>query len=577
MRRWITLTVLGAALGCQGGRAARPAPDAGPAVDTRPKTRDPDYPTPAMAGTDSLFLVEEPVRGPHVTSVTLPDRTGLKFTDYTYCELGAIRLACAGKVREGQARWNVGRKNGDVVLAEEITPQGRVSQTLAFDYDRNGKLTRIVSLEEHGLLDWARTFNPPGERYMERSLSGANQLLGCGAMAVKHDGKTKTLECLQWNGSPMRDTNGAFATLVRSEEGFVVEAQRLGANRKPQAGNDGVHRIVTQRDPAGRPLAQLFYDLGGKLVISSQLGCAGKRWEYDERGVTAREICLGPDGEPAGSEVGVAVTLITSDSDGCTIGKTYLDRDGRPTHVRGVHGVLLEVDRYCDERVKTCIDDEGRPTACGPEEPARYEYARDEKGRILSVKHREDDGQPGRDPEYGVFEVRKEYDALGNLVEETCWGASGEPTECDHTGYHAEKVTVDDAGRPREVRYFDSDGTATTNLGVAKRRYVYDNYDHLHQIDGFGADGDVVDSMGMATQRRLYDAGHHLFALILFDRSGQPAHYTGCFTGRDCPTRDWHAVRIVRGPNGRAIKNQFFDAGGQLIETIDCDSKRCWQ
>jgi hypothetical protein len=81
----------------------------------------------------------------------------------------------------------------------------------------------------------------------------------------------------------------------------------------------------------------------------------------------------------------------------------------------------------------------------------------------------------------------------------------------------------------------------------------------------------------MATQRRLYDAGHRLFALILLDRSGGPAHYAGCFTGRDCPTRDWHAVRLVRGPNGRAVANQFFDAGGQLIDTIDCDTRRCWQ
>ncbi len=575
MRRWLTLAVL-AALGCQGGRAEKPSADAEP-PPARPKVRHPDYPTPAMAGTDALFLVEEPMRGPHVTSVTLPDRAALKWSEHAYCELGAVRLTCAGKPREAQARWNVGRRGADVVLADELTPRGRVTRTIAFDYDKSGKVTRIASLEGHGLLDWARTFNPPGERHMERSLSGANQLMGCGAMSLKVDGKSRTLECLQWNGSPMRDTNGVSATLSKSDDGFVMEMQRLGPGKKAAVGHDGVHRIVIQRDAVGRQVAQLYFDLAGKLVISSQVGCAGRRWEYDERGVMAREICLGPDGEPAAAEVGVAVTMITSDADGCTIGKTYLDRDGRPTHVRGVHGLLLDVDRFCDELTKTCIDDDGKPTACGPEEPAKYDYARDEKGRLLSQKHREEDGQPGRDPEYGVFEVRKDYDALGNLVEESCWGASGEATECDHTGYHAEKITVDDAGRTREVRYFDAEGAPTTNLGVAKRRYVYDNYDHLHQIDGFGPDGDVVESMGMATQRRLYDAGHRLFALILLDRSGQPAHYAGCFTGRDCPTRDWHAVRLVRGPNGRAITNQFFDAAGQLIDTVDCDTRRCWQ
>jgi hypothetical protein len=201
---------------------------------------------------------------------------------------------------------------------------------------------------------------------------------------------------------------------------------------------------------------------------------------------------------------------------------------------------------------------------------------RDDKGRVVSIKHREPDGDPGRDPEYGAFELRKKWDPVGNMVEESCWGPSGEPIECDHTGYHTEKITVDDAGRTRAVRYFAVVGEPATNLGVAVRRYVYDNYDHIREIDGFDETGDVVEALGMASQRRLYDPGHRLFALLLYDKSGKPASYKGCFTGRDCPARDWHAVRIFRGDNGHVTRNEFFDADGQLIETLDCDAHRCW-
>jgi hypothetical protein len=256
--------------------------------------------------------------------------------------------------------------------------------------------------------------------------------------------------------------------------------------------------------------------------------------------------------------------------------QTRLDREGKPTHVRGVYGTRTQPDLWCEPLAVTCTGAAGEPVACGPEAPARTEAELDEKGRKVVVRHRGPDGDPGRDAEYGVFELRKTWDPLGNLVEESCWGASGEPIECDHTGFHSVRITIDDAGRTREVRYFDTEDRPTTNLGVALRRYSYDNYDHLREIHGFDADGDVLEALGMAVQRRLYDPGHRLFALLLFDRAGKPARYTGCFTGRDCPARDWHAVRIFRGANGRVIRNAYFDADGQLIENMDCDTRRCW-
>ncbi len=539
----------------------------------------PEYPTAAMAGTEELFLLEEPPRGPHVTNVELPDRTRLRTTEHAGCEVGPVRLACSSsRPRPGTARWNVGRAGERVVLAEHVTPGGRVDETYLFDWDESGRLARLVALDENGGVEWTRSFNPAGERYMERTLNGANALSGCGAMSVRADGPTRLeLGCLQWNGSPMRDTNGVSLTAVRLDgNGFILERSRLTRERKPVAGHDGVHRIVYQRDPHGRVLAELYLGLDGKPALSLSAGCAGRRHELDERGVVIRETCLGRTGGPASAEEGVAVTEHETNADGCVIGSRRLDAEGKPTHVRGVYALRIEPDASCRELTTTCVGVEGEPVPCGPGQPARTDYERDAKGRVVSVKHRGPDGDPGQDPEYGVFELRRTWDALDNLVEESCWGASGEAVECDHTGYHTERIVVDEAGRTREVRYFDAQGLAATNLGVAVRRYIYDNYDHLREIHGFGEDGDVASSLGMSVQRRLYDPGHRLFALLLFDRSGQPARYAGCFTGRDCPPREWHAVRIYRGANGRVIKNAYFDADGQHLDTLDCDTHRCW-
>ncbi len=585
MRRRPLILVL-ALVACRGGKPEIQAPpepkpeakiDPAPQAERRP---DPDYPTAALAGTEELFLLEEPPRGPHVTDVKLPERGQLKFTEHAYCELTGSRLVCAAAKPKLPAamRWSVGRAGERVVLAERVSPTGHVLETLLFDWDAaSGKLKRLTAFEEHGLIDWVRTFNPPGERYMERSLTGANDLPGCGFMSVKPSpGRTET-DCLQWNGNPMRDTNGIAATQARFDAaGFVVERVRLGLDKKPAVGHDGVSKTLYTRDPLGRVLVELNVGLDGKPAISTSEGCAGHRQEYDDRGLEIRDTCLGKDGNPATADEGVAVTTMEYNEDGCVVVRRSWDRDGKPTHVRGVYGMQIEDDATCNELSTTCVGEDSQPVACGPGEPARYDMERDDKGRVVSIKHREPDGDPGRDPEYGAFELRKSWDPLGNLVEESCWGPSGEPIECDHTGFHSEKIVVDDAGRTRTVRYFDVDGNPSSNLGVAVRRYTYDNYDHISKIDGFDESGDVVEALGMASQKRLYDSSHRLFALLLFDRNGKPAHYSGCFTGRDCPTRDWHAVRIFRGDNGHVTKNEYFDADGKLIDTLDCDTHRCW-
>jgi hypothetical protein len=591
MRRVILLAALTlGGIGCTGkGRAEvddHHPPE--PQSSDHPAAPHPDYPVAAQTGADDIFLLEEPRRGPHVTGAVLPDRNQLKLSDAAYCEIQPGGAACsvvhapaaASRPATPPVHFEVGRAGDRVAIVEEILPGGRAIHTYSFDYDAAGKLARVVALDVTGELEWARTFNPAGERYTERTLAGANALAGCGMLATRPDaaGRTREAACLQWNGKPMRDTNGVAVTQYKYDwQGFVAEEIRLGLDKKPVLGHDGVHRITYQRDAAGRVTAAMNFDLAGKPALSTADGCAGRKHEYDDRGLETKETCVGKDGQPARTDEGVAVTMLDANADGCPTGKHYLDRDGKPTHVRGVYGIRTTVDAACHEQSSTCLDAEDHPTACGPNEPAEYDYQVDDHGRIVSVKHRGADGDPGRDPDYDVFELRKDWDSLGNLVGQSCWGPSAEPVECDHTGYHAEKLNVDDAGRNREVRYFDTEGNPASNMGVAIRRYTYDNYDHIHEIDGFDTLGNVYEVLGMASQRRLYDAGHRLFGLLLLDRDGHPARYTGCFTGRDCPTRDWHAVRIFRGANGHVTRNEYFDADGQLIETLDCDVKRCWQ
>src|SRR5262249_40051180 len=121
------------------------------AIEHRPH---PDYPTAALAGTEELFLLEEPPRGPHVTDVKLPDRGQVRSGEPGYCELTQTpsRLVCAGarpKNNVPSLRWNVGRAGERVILAERVSPTNHVLETFLFDWDApTGKLKRLTSFEE---------------------------------------------------------------------------------------------------------------------------------------------------------------------------------------------------------------------------------------------------------------------------------------------------------------------------------------------------------------------------------------------------------------------------------------------
>jgi len=391
-------------------------------------------------------------------------------------------------------------------------------------------------------------------------------------------GWASELACLQWQGEPMRDINGVRVTrFVRDSQGFIVEEVRVGNKGESMTDNDGVHRRRLRRDAAGRIIEESYLDIEGKPILSARVGCHGRRFERDARGLVRRRICVGADGRAAAGPTGASIEELSTNAEGCTVEVRHLGADGKPlTTMHGVHAIRYAVDDRCQETMRSCLDLALRPRSCGPREPARYEYTRSSRGLIVATKHYGAGGAPGEDPTYGVFEVRLRHDEHGNVTHEACFGREGEPVLCGRTGFHEARYVWDDAGRNTEERFYDTRGGATTNLGCVIRRHQHDNYDHLYEAKDFDAQGRPIESMGKAVFRKLYDQSHRQFAVILLDKEGRPARYRGCFTGVQCPPRPWHAVRIDRSPNGRVLTNRFFDEKGQLIHTMDCTSSRCW-
>lgn len=596
MRPLIALLVLAA--GCDEPRKSRRgrepdpsfplSPDAEPRngqpIDPLPPGAHQNFPTPRRAGTEDLFFVEEPVRGPHVTKLAMPDRKTLAFELRAYCEIDELTVVCGKPAAAARdlASVSVGKHQGRPVLIEWKAGT-HVEQTVVMSYNAAGDLERMARLDVTGTIDWVRTYAPAGKRYTARELNGRNALPGCGSIDLTIDnGRVTGRTCLRWLGDEMRDTNGVVTTTYeRDVDGFVVVEQRLGFGGRLVAGQrDFVHRIETARDDRGRPTKNRFLAVAGHPVGSADsYGCHGADYHY-ERNQESRRRCLDDAGRVAPDEDGVAVIVTDRDREGCAVANRYLDAGGQPTTRDGIHELRDAYDVRCQEVSNACLGLGGAKVACGPGQPAEYRYIRDAHGRVTSTTYLDEAGSRTGDPSYGASELRQTYDDLGNRLEEACFDASGFGMDCGNTGFHRKVDVYDPNGRAIEERFYAGDGSAATNMGTVVRKYVYDNYDHLSESQDYDASGQLFEVQGMAIKRNYYDDSHRLFGIVLLDARGKPSMYSSCYTGVYCPgnaTIPWHAVRLVRSPMGRIISNEYFDTDGQLIEAVDCKQLQCWE
>jgi hypothetical protein len=546
-----------------------PLPDVGP---------DPMYPTPKRAGTQNLFTMEDPERGPKAPiDFKLPPRDSLTWTTHAHCEDDKLTPVCSPPSGAGLWSWRVGRDGKGVVVAEQLRGKA-TAKTFVYTSDQQGSPLERIELDSHGRVTGALLF-VEGNRYTGRRRTGGNALEGCGFMKYALDANRRIaqLVCEQWLGGTMLDTDGVARTdYVRDASGFVIEEKKFGLDAKPIADKDGVSSYARDLDRDGRPATVRYRDKDGR-PIQALTGCFARRIERDAQGTESKSVCLAANGAALADESGTAAIAYKNDRQGCRVGVRNLDANDAPAldHYRS-HGADLVVDSHCAIKERTCLGIDGKPALCRNGEAARNVNVLDAFGRVTSAKYYDQDRQAGGDPHFHMFEVRTKYDDLDRNIEQSCWIEGGTAAQCGTTGFHRMKTTFDDVGRAIEARYFDETGQPVANYQAWIRRYRYDNYDHQFEATAHEPNGTLIEAANVATRRDLFDSAHRLFGVLLLDKQGKPARYTGCYTGVACTWKPWHALRVIRRHDGSAEKNLFFDDQGQVIETQLCTRVQCW-
>ncbi|MBW2737019.1 MAG: hypothetical protein JRH20_31940, partial [Deltaproteobacteria bacterium] len=514
------------------------APPATQGVEQQAGSDPPSYPTLKSAGTEKIFYLEEPDRGPVVSAVVLPRRSSLRWRKSAHCESDVLGIVCSAIVG---GRWQLGYRRKELIQAERWS--GGRAQEIFFFVRNKGRIRAITKLDGRKVILWTRFFADDKDRFSARALTGANSLAGCGNMAFRKKGtRLEELTCLQWMGKPMRDTRGVFRRrFIHDEAGFVEQELHLDLDGKPAADNDGVHRVVFTRDNVGRPLEQRYMGLDGQPVRSTTHGCFALKRVYNERGNLLRQSCLGEKDESIPNGRGVHTKFFEYDKNGCQHLMRFAGPRNKPiaSH-QGTFAERYQRDAFCAVRSKECLGDDDQLVRCGPGIAARFVIARDKRGFVVSTEHFDEEGHTTKHASYDAFEIRLKNDARGNAVELGCYSTNGEKIECKGMGFHMKRERVDHAGRAVESRFFDVKGKQVTNLGCAIRRRRFDNYDHRHETLELNEKGQPIEKWGLARWRSLYDVSHRLFAVLLFNKKGSPARYHGCFGGLACPSKNWH-------------------------------------
>lgn len=268
--------------------------------------------------------------------------------------------------------------------------------------------------------------------------------------------------------------------------------------------------------------------------------------------------------------------------DGQVSRKTWLNRGGFVSS----RSVL-----DADGRTIRWYDAKGRPKPKKGSRASGLSRKLDERGRVLSYAYIDDRGQPAAFEQ--VYEVRVKRNTQGAIVEESFFGAQGEPV-LGPAGAHRVQHAPDGHGVDMELRYFDATGAPALAHEVHLVRMQVDSFGNEIMREFFDRSGRPVVSaeLGAASLRITRDAHGNELARELFDVNGRPTLGSGDFAtrrkrfdDRDLPV-EWSffgadgaprrlkdtgcpLMRQTRDAQGNVVAERFYDENAQPMTGVE--------
>jgi YD repeat-containing protein len=198
-------------------------------------------------------------------------------------------------------------------------------------------------------------------------------------------------------------------------------------------------------------------------------------------------------------------------------------------------------------------DRHGFPRARTGSGAAYVEFVRSAAGFVTEVRYLDSRGRP-QPNQNGVYGARRKVDDRGLVVEQTAFGADGQPALLADA-YATVKRAHDDLGNVLTEAYFDRAGNPTRHKdGFARLSYRYDEYGNTVEIAAWGLDGrPALYKRGFARVTQKFGPQGDPVEQAYFGRSGKPA-----LCDRGFARMEW-----VCDAQGNRVAESYFDWAGR--------------
>ncbi|MGO8995628.1 MAG: protein kinase domain-containing protein [Polyangiaceae bacterium] len=315
-----------------------------------------------------------------------------------------------------------------------------------------------------------------------------------------------------WEREIIRDEDGSVREIVsRDPHGNIAEWQKWsdGGRRVDFVDIDGKtpRHILSgedEDDPVSRVTAIRFeYDARGIVARETYLGASGKprpAWDAYGRsrvngraGRTTREQNLASDGEPGSDPAGVSIVEDTDDDSPEGTDSRFLDIQGRPVcNANGIHHFHKDFDDSYEWKAFMNFGLHDEPTV------------------IMNL---------------GTHGILFTWDAAKRVEEQTTVDERGHPRPWKGNAASIERNTYDDRGRFVLDELFDANRNhVMRHPGASTTRFAYDEHDNAVDIQAFDPSGaPMLNDIGTAHRVALFDEHGRMVERRYFDTAGRPS------------------------------------------------------
>lgn len=342
-------------------------------------------------------------------------------------------------------------------------------------------------------------------------------------LAYEYDrnGRSTRIHSKGEKGEAIYDSNGASVYEYTYDiYGRTTSVKRYNSQGQPIVANDDYHMEVKEYDSLGRVSFQGYYYPGYVMKFSAKKW-GGTRYVYEGKHLIEEQNVDAYD-NLINDVSGISIIRKFIDDNGNVEKEMYFDSEGNPARTQnGIVAYQYRFDKYGNEIEKKALDSSDCLRAFEDDIAiVRREF--DNRGNVLKATYYNDEEKiiPEQD---GVAIMTYSYDEKDRLILKSNYNQLMEPME--ENGVFQLRYIKNEAGRDLVIQSFNKSGKLIK--GACETHFSYNKYGSEVRKEFFDNTGKrTLNDIGVSAIETMYDKRHYQIGFRHFDVNDQLTNTT---------------------------------------------------